>query len=45
MNRVFMIGLFACLLVSATNAQEANSSTVAQPASLKAYDTYDFVPG
>jgi hypothetical protein len=40
-----MIGLFACLMVSITNAQDANSSSTSQPASLKAYDNYDFVPG
>src|SRR5579872_2541525 len=45
MNRIFMISIFACLTISITNAQDANSSAAAQPASLKAYDNYDFVPG
>lgn len=45
MNRIFVISIFACLTISITNAQDANSSNAAQPASLKAYDNYDFVPG
>jgi len=44
MNRVFMISLFGFLMVAIANAQDANSSTT-QPASLKAYENYDFVPG
>jgi hypothetical protein len=45
MNRAFMMSFFACRMVSIANAQEANSSTTAEPSSLKAYDNYDFVPG
>jgi OOP family OmpA-OmpF porin len=45
MNRIFMISLFASLMVSFANAQDANSATAAQPASLSAYENYDFVPG
>lgn len=40
-----MISLFAFLIVSISNAQDANSSAVTQPPSLKAYENYDFVPG
>jgi outer membrane protein OmpA-like peptidoglycan-associated protein len=45
MNKVFMISLVSFLMVSIANAQNANSAATAQPASLKAYDNYDFVPG
>jgi len=44
MNRVIMISLFGFLIASISHAQETNSSA-SEPASLKAYENYDFVPG
>ena len=45
MNKIFIIGLFACLLVSLAKAQESSASNASQTPSLQAYDNYDFVPG
>jgi OmpA-OmpF porin, OOP family len=45
MNKIFIIGLFACSLTFPANAQESANATAGQLPSLKAYDNYDFVPG